>query len=246
MFGTLRAIFRLVLFPILIFLFLGYYVLTSIFFGMNLQRILPIRKNWAKVATKLLGMKIEVNGNLPTQPSLLVYNHRSYVDLFAAFQHIEAIPVGKAEVSKWPVIGLAGRMTGAIFVDRGNKNSRTATREAIANTLKEGHHVIIYPEGTSHLEAQTIDFKIGSFEVAAMEGVPVVPVAIHYEHLREVAFVDDDEFLGHFMRCFGRRKIPIWFSYGEPLESSDGKWLMDRAKEWIDGELKMGNEKLLY
>ncbi|MGB0932615.1 MAG: 1-acyl-sn-glycerol-3-phosphate acyltransferase, partial [Chitinophagales bacterium] len=108
------------------------------------------------------------------------------------------------------------------------------------------HHVIIYPEGTSHLEAKTIDFKIGSFEVAATEGIRVVPVAIHYKHLREAAFVDDDEFLGHFMRCFRRRKIPIRFSYGEPLESADGKWLMNTAKEWIDGELKMDNEKILY
>ena len=239
MFGTLRAIYRLLLFPLLIFLFLGYYVLTSPIFGMNLKRILPIRKNWARLATKLLGMQIEVKGNLPlsTEPSLLVYNHRSYIDLFAAFEHIEAVPVGKAEVSKWPVIGLAGRMTGAIFVDRGNKNSRKATRKAIADILKQGHHVIIYPEGTSHMEAQTIDFKIGSFEVAATEGFPVIPVAIQYEHLREAAFVDDDEFLGHFLKCFRRRKIPIRFVYGESLQSSDAKWLMETAKNWIDKQL---------
>ncbi|MEZ4885419.1 MAG: lysophospholipid acyltransferase family protein [Chitinophagales bacterium] len=238
MFGTLRAIYRLVLFPLLIFLVLGYYVLTAPLFGMNLKRILPIRKNWAKMATWFLGIQIEVKGNLPTEPSLLVYNHRSYIDLFAAFQHIEAIPVGKAEVSKWPVIGLAGKMTGAIFVDRGNKNSRKATRDAIAQTLKEGHHVIIYPEGTSHIEAQTIDFKIGSFEVAAAEGFPVVPVAVDYEYLKEAAFVDDDEFLGHFLKCFRRRKIPIRFSYGEPLQSGDAQWLMQTAKSWIDHSLK--------
>lgn len=238
MFGTFRAIFRLILFPFLIFLFLGYYVLTSPIFGMNLKRILPIRKNWAKLATRLLGMEIEVKGNLPTEPSLLVYNHRSYIDLFAAFQHIIGIPVGKAEVSKWPVIGLAGKMTGAIFVDRNNKNSRKATRSAIADILKQGHHVIIYPEGTSHIEAQTIDFKIGSFEVAASEGFSVVPVALDYEYLREAAFIDDDKFLGHFMKCFRRQTIPIRFVYGEPLKSEDGKWLMETAKDWIDEQLK--------
>lgn len=244
MIGKLRAIFRLLIFPLLIFLFLAYYVLTSIFFGMKLPRILRIRKNWAKVTTWFLGMQIDVKGALPTEPSLLVYNHRSYVDLFAAFPHIMALPVGKAEVKKWPVIGLAGKMTGAIFVDRGNKDSRKATREAIAQTLKQGHHVIIYPEGTSHIASQTIDFKIGSFVVAALEGFPIVPVAIHYEHLREVAFIDDDEFLGHFMRCFSRRKIPVRFSYGQPLQSDDPQLLMENAKTWIDQELtQFKNEK---
>ncbi len=237
MIGKLRATFRLLIFPTTHFLVFRLLCPHFPILWNETASHLADSEKLGKSGNSILGMQIEVKGDLPTQPSLLVYNHRSYVDLFATFPHIMALPVGKAEVKKWPVIGLAGKMTGAIFVDRGNKNSRKATREAIANTLNEGHHVIIYPEGTSHIEPQTIDFKIGSFVVAALEGFPVVPVAIHYEHLREAAFIDDDEFLGHFMRCFSRSKIPIHFSYGEALQSDDPQWLMETAKAWIDQEL---------
>src|SRR3954462_9674155 len=52
---------------------------------------------------------------------IFVMNHRSMFDIFVNLAFLEANIVSRADLSKWPVIGLAARRTGTLFVDRSSK-----------------------------------------------------------------------------------------------------------------------------
>jgi len=232
----LRATFRLTFFAFGAIFYISRYLFKSIFVGYNLDRGLRLRKEFTNILIPVLGIQIEVIGDLPKGGGLLICNHRSYFDPFIIFNDIYALPVGKAEVKKWPIIGTAAQVSGAIFVDRSNPESRKQTRKTITETIQKGYFVINYPEGTTHTNAQTITFKKGMFEDAANESIKVFPIALEYQN-EKMAFVGDDTFVPHFFKAFGAPKTKIKVSYGKVINSKNVKEIHDISKQWIDDEL---------
>jgi hypothetical protein len=64
----------------------------------------------------------------------------------------------------------------------------------------------------------------------------VLPIAIDYK-IKTDAFVDDDTFIPHFIKCFGKRTTEIKMTYLEPIYSQDADYLLKSAKNSIDDEL---------
>ncbi|MEZ4962349.1 MAG: lysophospholipid acyltransferase family protein [Saprospiraceae bacterium] len=199
---------------------------------------LRIRRKFCRRSLKWLGVHVERTGEIPQGgPFLYIGNHRSYLDPIAALIDIDALPVAKAEVSSWPLIGYGGKITGIMYVKRESKSSRAATLEAMRKTLVSGHSVLVYPEGTTHTNPQTIPFKGGAFNLAAKESVPIVPIAIDYLDMGD-AWVGNDTFVPHFIRCFGKKRTHIKIRYGQPVSSGDLNFLMETSKKWIDETMK--------
>ena len=232
----LRATYRLTFFGLGATFYMLRYLMKSVFVGFNLDRGLRLRKEFTNILIPVLGIEIEVSGEIPSGGGLLVCNHRSYFDPFIIFKDILALPVGKAEVKKWPVIGAAAKLSGAIFVDRGSPESRKITRKNVAETIRNGYFVINYPEGTTHMNAQTIPFKKGMFEDAAKEKIKVYPIALEYQD-EKLAFVENDTFLRHFFKTFGFSRTGIRVSYGREIISDNAEEILHVSKQWIDKEL---------
>jgi len=212
------------------------YLVKAAFVGNNLDRALRIRKQWFWLINKSLGVQVEIYGTMPTEPGLLVCNHRSYFDPIVVMQFLLALPVGKAEIETWPIIGYGAKVSGSIFVNRKTKEGRDKARKDIIQTLQNGYFVINYPEGTTHTNPQTNDFKPALFKDAAQEGFIIYPVVQEYQQDAD-AWIGDDTFLRHFFECFGKRKTYMRLSYGPPLKSNSGEELMQLSKQWIDKEL---------
>ncbi|MDP3353204.1 MAG: lysophospholipid acyltransferase family protein [Flavobacteriaceae bacterium] len=239
MFSKLIGITRFVLFLLTVFLFLIYLFFTNFLFSKEKQvkRGLTTRKFVINnILNKILGVKITVKGSIPTDTCILMANHRTYYDAVAILKDILAFPIGKIEVQSWPLIGYIASLTGVLFVDRSNKESRSGTIHAMNQKLKEGYSIFNTPEGTTHDEPTTIYFHTGTFAVAARLNVPVVPIAIEYK-LKEDAWIGDDTFIRHFIQCFGKWKTEIQITYFEPLISDDADYLLKTTKEKIDNEL---------
>jgi len=236
MIRNLRAAYRLAFFGFGATFYIFRYLIKSLFIGYDLDRGLRLRKEFTNILIPVLGVQIEVIGDLPKGGGLLVCNHRSYFDPFIILKDIYALPVGKAEVKKWPIIGTAAKVSGAIFVDRSNPESRKQTRENISKTIKKGYFVINYPEGTTHTQSKTIPFKKGMFEDASNENINVYPIALEYQN-QAMAFVGNDTFIPHFFRAFGSPKIAIKISYGKALNSKNPEEIIHKSKQWIDNEL---------
>ena len=80
---------------------------------------------------------------------VFVMNHRSLLDIFVTLAFIEATIVSRADLARWPVIGVAARRVGTLFVDRTSKQSGSAAVNAMCGAVERGRGVMVYPEGTT-------------------------------------------------------------------------------------------------
>ena len=209
------------------------------FFSRNwLPLALRMRKLWARWSVHNFGVHLSKEGQIPAGgPFIFIGNHRSYLDPIIALMDAEALPVAKAEVSNWPVIGYCAMVTGIMWVKRESKSSRADTLKTMKKTLENGFSVLVYPEGTTHLEPLTQPFKKGAFRLAVELGIPVVPIAIHYQS-PEDTWVSDESFVTHFTRTFSKKNTYVKTAYGEPITGSSADDVLAKSKNWIDGWLQ--------
>jgi 1-acyl-sn-glycerol-3-phosphate acyltransferase len=234
----LLALYRLLAFAITASLHFGRFLIKSLFTKKDKTNLaLRIRRRWIRFFLPTLGIDLQVVGQAPEAPGIIISNHISYLDPIAVLHDALALPVAKAEVSKWPLIGGLVKGTGILYVERGNSQSRASTKEAIRQAVLDGRIILNYPEGTTHAEGFTLPFKKGVFDIAAEEQFPIYPTALWYGR-KEAAWVDNDTFLPHFFRTFSKRKLTMYLHYGPAMQSKDANQLMEDAKAWIDSALK--------
>ena len=236
---TLLAVTRLLLFALVTASIYSVLLLTNLFYknkDKKIKRGIVYRRFIIRILHIVLGSKIIVYGEEPKTSGLIISNHRSYFDPLVILKNILAYPIAKKEVASWPLIGNVCKTTGVIFVKRENQNSRTETRNKVSFILKKGFSILNTPEGTTHIEATTVRFKPGAFVLAAQLGVPAIPVAVDYKNLDD-AWIGDDTFVPHFLRCFGKWRTEIKVSYLEPILSDDVDELISATKKQIDEEL---------
>lgn len=152
---------------------------------------------------------------------LFVMNHRSMLDIFVNLAFLEANTVSRADLSAWPVIGLAARRVGTLFVDRASKRSGAAVINAMCSAVERGRAVMVYPEGTTFSGDEVRPFRAGAFLAAQRTGAEIVPVGIAYEG-EAASFIGDESFVSHFLRVSSTRRIRIGLVTGEPLPSGLG------------------------
>jgi len=97
--------------------------------------------------------------------------------------------------------------------------------------------VTVFPEGTTYKGPLTRPFKKGTFKIAADAGIPVIPMAIHFEDEND-AWIDDDTFVGHFFRQMGKPVTKVHLQFGEPILNRDFKILQETTRLQIDSMLQ--------
>ncbi|SEJ16029.1 1-acyl-sn-glycerol-3-phosphate acyltransferase [Bhargavaea ginsengi] len=126
-------------------------------------------------------IKMTVRGDLPEGPVLFVSNHEGNFDIPVLIAHLPK-PFGfmsKKEVKKLPVIRDWMEEMNCVFIDRSDRRSAVRSIRDMAEKLRSGHSMLIFPEGTRSRGGQPGDFKSGFVRIAMEGGVPIVPVAIH-------------------------------------------------------------------
>ncbi len=136
---------------------------------------------WARGFVRIANVKIEVIGDIPQSPFLLVCNHLGYVDIPVIRSVIEGIYVAKGEIESWFAFGKIVRDMGNIYVDRQNKRDIPRAGLDVLNALQRGEGVIIFPEGTSTKGEKVLQFKSSLLEFAAQTDLPVHYAALSYQ-----------------------------------------------------------------
>lgn len=231
------AFFRIVGIFAAVGIFVSKCFFRSIIKGHDLDWALSQRKKLAHFLIRRLRINLTITGRSPQGPVIFVANHRSYLDPVVFHQNHIFLPVAKADVARWPLIGYGVKITGVLYVKRADKESRRQTREAIADTLRAGKSVFICPEGTTHTKPQTIPFRKGTFVVAAEQGFPIVPVAIEYQDPLD-AWVGNDSFIPHLFRLCKKPVIEVSVGLGRAIYSNDPDRLLQETQKWIDNRLK--------
>ncbi|WP_437531489.1 lysophospholipid acyltransferase family protein [Sorangium sp. So ce726] len=146
---------------------------------------------------------------------LFVMNHRSALDIMITLAFFEATVVSRADLAGWPVIGMAARRVGTLFVDRSSKRSGSAVVQAMCSALKGGRGVMVYPEGTTFSGDEVRPFRAGGFTAACRVGAEIVPVGLVYGGA-ESSYVDES-FTAHMARVSRARRIPVALEVGAPI-----------------------------
>lgn len=211
--------------------------INSLLPGNRMRRSFAIRQHWAQHINGWLGVKITEVGQPPSGGYIYVANHRSYLDAAVVLKYVFASIVAKAEVGNWPFVGWAIRLSYTVLIKRDDKTSRQHTREQVQRLMEHGYSVIIFPEGTTFEGPGILNFRPGPFQIAENGQFPMVPIAIEYS-LKEDAWVGDDNFVGHFIRCFGKWRTYVTISFGPPLPPAPWEENHEKATAWIAAETK--------
>ncbi|MEP6647301.1 MAG: lysophospholipid acyltransferase family protein, partial [Saprospiraceae bacterium] len=149
MVGWIRVIWRFIYFAFSTSIhIIGFLVMIAIGKSKKLAGA-RLRRRWLSHVPAMMGMRMQLEGEPYQGTCLYVANHVGYIDPFVILVHVEANVVAKAEILKWPLVGLGGNMAGTIFVRRDEKTSRHATLIAVRAALEEGMSILIFPEGTT-------------------------------------------------------------------------------------------------
>ena len=238
MFVTLRAVFRALMVVFTCLFYLIPLLIVSAIKGHDLTRALQVRKRFCRAALRVLNVKLTVEGTpYIAGPAIFISNHRSYIDPLVALQDIKALPVAKAEVGEWPLVGYAAKATGIMYVKREDRSSRRSTLSGMEKTLDMGYSVLIYPEGTTTREPKTLPFKKGAFGLAVNKNVPLIPMAISYDN-PDAIWDGPEPFVSHFLQMFRKKVNRITLRYGEPITGDyTHEELLQLTQTWINTQI---------
>ncbi|MDZ7877249.1 MAG: lysophospholipid acyltransferase family protein [Saprospiraceae bacterium] len=219
--NTLRGVYRGIGVGLIIAVHLVPIIIGVVVFKKKLAWTLRQRQRIARHLVWFINIKIRQSGTPQDGNFLFIGNHRSYADPIIAAVAVAFLPVAKAEVEKWPLIGWGARITGVLYVKRESKQSRVDARMAIREGLKAGDPVLIYPEGTTSADPLTLPFRVSAFQVAAELRVPVVPITLYYGD-PEDNWSGQESFVAHFLQTFSKPEMNVWIDFGKPI--LDGNW----------------------
>ncbi|NNE15245.1 MAG: 1-acyl-sn-glycerol-3-phosphate acyltransferase [Saprospiraceae bacterium] len=212
-------------------IFLGAYsILSSFLFKNTVDRAFALRRLYVRYACFVMGIIIEKEGNPTVKPAVYVSNHRSLSDPLITSPFLNAFIIAKAEVENIPLISTGAKLTGILFVERESKDSRSAVREKMVETLEEGQNVLVYPEGTVNHLKTPLPYRPGTFKTAAKMGLPVIPIVLEYKHEKDLWY--NRQMVSHFFHQFGWPLTKAKLAFGPPISNTDGELLKKEVEVW--------------
>jgi 1-acyl-sn-glycerol-3-phosphate acyltransferase len=135
---------------------------------------------WCAKMAHVLGLQVEGSGAPHGGPVLLVANHISWLDILAINAVHPARFVSKADVRAWPLLGWLVACGGTLFIERERKRDALRVVHQIAEALKHGDTIAMFPEGTTGDGTVLLPFHANLLQAAVSTDTPVQPVALSY------------------------------------------------------------------
>ncbi|POX53132.1 1-acyl-sn-glycerol-3-phosphate acyltransferase [Streptomyces sp. Ru71] len=171
-------------------------------------------RRWCRWIVRAAGVRIRMTGTAAASTGgvLLVANHISWLDIPLLAAVRPARMLAKAEIRHWPVAGALAARGGALFIDRDRLRALPGTVARIADALRAGHAVAVFPEGSTWCGRAQGRFRRAAFQAALDAAVPVQPVRIRYRQAGGAvstapAFVGTDPLLASVWRVVTARKL---------------------------------------
>lgn len=138
---------------------------------------------WARFNAMTAPVRVIVKGREHIekgQSYVITANHQSLFDIFIMYGWlgIDIRWVMKHELRNVPVLGIACKRVGHIFVNRSNTKASLESINQAKKDIVDGTSVIFFPEGTRSRDGRLGKFKKGAFKLAFDLQLPVLPVTI--------------------------------------------------------------------
>jgi 1-acyl-sn-glycerol-3-phosphate acyltransferase len=173
---------------------------------------------WCSALLGLFGVHVLTQGTMPPRGGghLIVSNHRSTADILLLLRAFGGCMVSRSDLARWPLVGIAARSVGTVFVDRSDVVSGANAVRAIRDRLRAGDAVIVFPEGTTFPDDEVRPFRAGAFVAALHSDADVVPVGLAYARGSGAAFVNES-FQAHLARMAAAAPSSVAMCVGEPI-----------------------------
>ncbi len=236
--GNILAFFRL---------FLMISVITvGIAIGFILKLVVKDTNRWryslrtfvSTLVLKILGIKIICTGELNLDQGLLyVSNHRTLIDGVIV---LSLIPSGhvisKAEVKSYPIISTGANLAGVIYVDRTDRENRSAVKNTIINSLRSKRSIILFPEGTISIDKKVLDYKKGAFEAAIEAGAEVQTIVMEFMNPKRDFWLNRNMLLQFFV-TFSQWKIVCKVHFFDKIKGIEAMDLCTRIQRMTQAKL---------
>ncbi|WP_260478757.1 1-acyl-sn-glycerol-3-phosphate acyltransferase [Kibdelosporangium aridum] len=132
-----------------------------------------------RLLLRALGVKLAAPAQIPPG-TLLAANHISWLDAVAVLAVEPVTFLAKQEVATWPIIGRVIRRVGTRFIHREGLRALPLTIGVLADELRHGRTVAVFPGGTTWCGPPGGRFRRAAFQAALDARAPVRPVTISY------------------------------------------------------------------
>jgi 1-acyl-sn-glycerol-3-phosphate acyltransferase len=200
---------------------------------------------WSAKLLRLIGITLHVQGAPRPGAKLVVSNHVSWLD-FALIHAVipEAHFVSKADVKHWPVVGRLVAGAGTLFIEREKKRDALRVVHQMADAMKAGDTVAVFPEGTTGDGRTLLPFHANLLHAAVTTATPVQPVVLRFfdaqhtisplaEFLGETTLVQS---LWRFV-CAHGLNVEVRVLTAQGTAHADRRALAEHLRETIAAEL---------
>lgn len=131
----------------------------------------------------VFNVRVEVDGleKLEDVEHGVIYaNHQSNIDIVAMLKAIKRPHgyIAKKELDNIFLLSDSMRLIKCQFMDRNDVRQSVRVISNAAKTVKEGHLMAIFPEGTRLINGEIGTFKAGSFKLAQKAKADIIPITI--------------------------------------------------------------------
>jgi 1-acyl-sn-glycerol-3-phosphate acyltransferase len=153
--------------------------------------LIPAMSFFCKIVLKVLGFKIELSGNFDVEDgTVMVANHLSFIDMLLMQAVGKGCFISTVEVQRTPFIGQIAELSGAMFIERRNRDNLAEEVRKVRANLDDGINVGFFPEAKSTNGDELLRFRRPFFKPAVDKKMDILAVALNYNTINDIHEVD--------------------------------------------------------
>ncbi len=195
----------------IVLLFLGLFITLVLFPMWGAARRDRVVAWWSRLLLRACGVRVEERPDRHAplssldEAGLLASNHISWIDIFVINALRPASFVAKADIARWPLVGLLVARVGTLFLERGKRHAVRDAIHRVEAVFAQQRVVAVFPEGTTGDGERLLPFHANLIQGAVHAKVPVFPLGLRYidrEGRRSdaVTFIGDTTFVASVWR----------------------------------------------
>jgi len=179
-------------------------------------------QSWSRRMLRLMGVRLLVHGEAPEGAGLLLSNHISWLDIVVINAARPSRFVAKSDIRHWPVIGRLVEGSGAVFIEREKRRDAMRVVHHVAERLRAGDVVAVFPEGTTGDGCGLLPFHANLLQAAVVTDAPAWPLGLRYSDARDGSrhdaptYVGDTTLVASLWRTLRQTGLQAEVRWGEP------------------------------
>ena len=207
----------------LLHILIGFVTILLVFPRISQQQREMRIQAWSLRMLECIAIKLVVKGQpVLNGPMLMVANHISWLDITSLHAARFCRLVSKSDIKQWPVIGRLAVGVGTLFIERESRRDAMRVVHHMAERLKAGDVIGVFPEGTTSDGTSLLPFHANLFQSAIEANVAVQPVALQFidwrsgQHSAAPCYVGDDTLAESVWRTLCSSNLAVVITYGLP------------------------------